>query len=94
MDLKRLLVDAIEVAASEAGERQDHVADEHGISRTDVSLIRRGKAYATFSTDKAISVAAAFGIGYVASLVKIDRVAHVSMKGSAPVVLEDMKGVF
>lgn len=94
MDLKKLLVEAIEVAVSEGGKRQDHIADEFGVSRTDVSLIRRGKAYATFSTDKAISVAAAFGIGYVASLVKVDRVPHASMKQSAPVVFEDMKGVF
>ena len=76
MDLKKLLVEAIEVAVSEAGKRQDHIADAHGVSRTDVSLVRRGKAYATFSTDKAISIAAAFGVGFEARLVQVDRVPH------------------
>jgi predicted XRE-type DNA-binding protein len=92
VDLKKLLVEAIEVAVGEAGKRQDHIADEYGVSRTDVSLVRRGKAYATFSTDKAISIAAAFGVGFDAQLVKVDREPHSSMKAvTGPVVFEDIK---
>lgn len=72
MGLKLQLVKAIEAKLERAGKRQDVIAQAYGISRTDVSLLRRGKAYATFSTDKAISIAEAFGVGYESSLIDVE----------------------
>lgn len=96
MDLKKLLVDAVEAAVVKAGKRQDHIADEYKVSRTDVSLIRRGKAYATFSTDKAISIAAAFGVGFEAKLTTVERVGHSPVKSAAAIEHDDIytQGVF
>lgn len=94
MDLKKLLVEAVEAAVSGAGDRQDQIADAHGVSRTDVSLVRRGKAYATFSTDKAIAVAAAFGVGFEARLVKVHKVRRVEVRPDAAQESIFAQGVF
>lgn len=90
MDLKRMLIAAIEAKVGEAGKRQDHIADTYGVTRTDISLIRRGKAYEVFSTDKAIALAGAFGIGFKGELVQIETAARVV----PALAFDDTTGVF